>query len=136
MPVQWVNRPDSEFRGFSGLITSGSIARGSEVVAALSGRASRVTRIVGPAGDMEQAQAGQSVTLCLADEIDISRGDVLAAAGALPQVTDQFAGHIVWMGTEPMLPERRYLARFATATATAQVTDLTHTVDVNTLEKL
>jgi len=136
MPVQWVNRPNLDFRGFSGLITSGTIAKGSEVVAALSGRSSRVTRIVGPGGDLDQAQAGQSVTICLADEIDISRGDVLAATGALPQVTDQFAAHLVWMDTEPMLPERRYLARFATAAATAQITDLTHTIDVNTLEKL
>ncbi len=136
MPVQWVNRPNLDFRGFSGLITSGTIARGSEVVAALSDRASRVARIVGPSGDLDQAQAGQSVTICLTDEIDISRGDVLAAAGALPQVTDQFAAHIVWMDTEPMLPERRYLARFATASATARITDLTHAVDVNTLEKL
>ena len=136
MPVQWVNRPNLDFRGFSGFITSGSIARGSEIASGLTGRTSRIVNILGPSGDLEQAQAGQSVTITLADEIDISRGDVMVASGALPQVADQFAAHVVWMSAEPMLPERSYLARFATASATARVTDLTHSVDVNTLEHL
>ena len=136
MPVQWVNRPNLDFRGFAGQIVSGSVAKGTEVASGLTGRTSRVTRILAPSGEVEQAQAGQSVTIALADEIDISRGDVLAAAGAAPEVADQFAGHIVWMDTEPMLPERTYIARFATASATARVTDLTHAVDVNTLDKL
>ena len=136
MPVQWVNRPNLDFRGFAGTIASGRIAVGDTVVAALSGRSSKVTRIVGPSGDMDSAGAGRSVTICLADEIDISRGDVLALEGDLPQVTDQFAAHIVWMDEDPMLPERSYQIRFASNTATGRVTDLVHHVDVNTLDEL
>lgn len=136
MPVQWVNRPNLDFRGFSGMIVSGSVAKGSEVASGLSGRTSRVVRIVGPSGELEQAQAGQSVTICLADEIDISRGDVLCASEGLPEVADQFAAHIVWMDNEPMLPEREYIARFATAQTTGRITDLTHEIDVNTLDQL
>ena len=138
MPVQWVNRPDLDFRGFAGTITSGRVNVGDEVTAALTGRKSRVTRIVAPSGDVETAGAGRAVTICLADEIDISRGDVLARAdgGDLPVVADQFAAHVVWMDTEPMLPERTYRIRFATAQATAQVTDLAHRIDVNTLDEL
>ncbi len=136
MPVQWVNRPNLDFRGFSGMIVSGSVAKGSEVASGLTGRTSRVTRILGPSGDIEQAQAGQSVTISLADEIDISRGDVICASEGRPEVADQFAAHIVWMDTEPMLPEREYIARFATAQATGRITDLTHEIDVNTLDQL
>lgn len=142
MPVQWVNRPDQDFRGFSGTIASGRVHVGDSVTAALTGRRSRVTRIIAPSGDVETAGAGRSVTLCLADEIDISRGDVLAMAngdgqdGGQPVVADQFAAHIVWMDSEPLLPERTYQIRFVTAAATAQVTDLVHRVDVNTLDQL
>ncbi len=136
LPVQWVNRPSHDFRGFSGTIASGRVERGMSVVASLSGKTSRVELILGPSGELEVASAGQSVTLTLADEIDISRGDLLAAERNGPQVADQFAAHLIWMDTEPMLPERSYLIRFATATTTAQVTDLTHRVDVNTLEHL
>ena len=136
MPVQWVNRPNLDFRGFSGTIASGRVSVGDTVVAALTGRTSTVTRIVGPAGDQDSAGAGRAVTLCLSDEIDISRGDMLTMSDMPAQVADQFAAHLIWMDTEEMLPERTYQIRFATAEATAQVTDLTHQIDVNTLDQL
>ncbi|MEM7190529.1 MAG: sulfate adenylyltransferase subunit CysN [Pseudomonadota bacterium] len=135
MPVQWVNRPNLDFRGFAGTIASGRIHVGDKVVAALTGRASKVTRILGPSGDVQTAGAGRAVTICLEDEIDISRGDVLATDDSI-QVADQFAAHVVWMDPEPMLPERTYQIRFATASATGRVTDLVHQIDVNTLERL
>lgn len=135
LPVQWVNRPNLDFRGFSGTIASGSVMVGDIVTAALTRRESKVTRIVGPSGDMEEAAAPQSVTICLADEIDVSRGDLLCHPSDIPAAADQFAAHMVWMDTEPVLPGRTYLARFATASATAQVSDLVHKIDVNTLEK-
>ncbi len=136
LPVQRVNRPDSDFRGFSGTVASGSLACGETVTASLSGKTSTVARILGPSGELERATAGQAVTLVLADEIDISRGDLIAAGETRPEVADQFAAHVIWMDGEAMLPERPYVARFATATAIAQVTDLTHRVDVNTLDHL
>ncbi|MDX1424671.1 MAG: sulfate adenylyltransferase subunit CysN, partial [Kiloniellales bacterium] len=136
MPVQWVNRPNENFRGYSGTVLSGTIGTGDAITASLSGRSSRVTRILGPGGDLSRARAGQAVTLVLADEVDISRGDVLAAPEGLPEVADQLAAHVLWMDSEPMLPERTYVARFAAANATAQITDLVHQVDVNTLDQL
>ncbi|MEM7404305.1 MAG: sulfate adenylyltransferase subunit CysN [Pseudomonadota bacterium] len=136
LPVQWVNRPNSEFRGFSGTVAAGSVQVGDLVAAALTGRTSTVTRVVGPGGDLDTASAGQAVTVVLADEIDVSRGDVLAHADDQPNVADQFAAHLIWMDDTSMLPERTYQIRFATATATAQVTDLVHQIDVNTLEHL
>ncbi|MCR9255701.1 MAG: sulfate adenylyltransferase subunit CysN [Alphaproteobacteria bacterium] len=149
-PVQWVNRPNLDFRGFSGLIPSGTVAVGDPVAVYPAETASRVTRIVGPSGDLDRAVAGQSVTLVLADEIDVSRGDLIAPApaapadagdngngnGEAPLSADQFAAHILWMDQEEMLPERSYIIRFATASAQARVTDLTHRLDVNTLDKL
>ena len=136
MPVQWVNRPDSGFRGFSGTVVAGSVRVGSKVSSSLSGRASQVKSILGPAGEQTLAVTGQAITLELEDEIDISRGDVIAAAAALPEVTDQFAAHLIWMDEEPMLPERNYLLRFATDTAAGRVTDLSYRVDVNSMEQL
>ena len=136
MPVQFVNRPNLDFRGFSGLIASGRIAPGDEIVAALSGRAAKIAAIHGPSGVLTRAEAGQAVTLTLDREIDISRGDVLAPAAAPPAVADQFAAHIVWMDDAPMLPGRAYEARFAAASATAQITDLVHAIDVNSFEHL
>ena len=136
MPVQWVNRPNQDFRGFSGSIAAGQVRVGDRLLASLSGKASKVRQILGPSGDLESGQAGQSVTLVLEDEIDVSRGDLLAAPENPPEVVDQFAAHIIWMDSEPMLPERSYIARFASAQSEARVMDLVHQVDVNTLEHL
>jgi bifunctional enzyme CysN/CysC len=134
MPVQWVNRPNQDFRGFAGLIASGSVRTGDTVRALPSGRQSRVTRIVTADGDLDSAVAGQSVTLALADEIDVSRGDVLAAADAPPGVADQFEATIVWMHQDPMLQGRSYLMKIGANTVTATVTPLKYKVNVNTLE--
>ena len=136
LPVQWVNRPNHDFRGFSGTVAAGKIGVGDKLLAGLSGKTSKVKRILGPAGDLESGETAQSVTLQLEDEIDISRGDVLADPESPPEVVDQFAAHIIWMDSEPMLPERSYIARFASAQAEARVMDLAHQVDVNTLEHL
>src|SRR5690606_2427018 len=110
-PVQWVNRPNLDFRGFSGTVVSGVVKPGDRVVVASSAKESRVKRIVTMDGDLDVAQAGDAVTLTLEDEIDIARGDVLTLNTERPEVTDQFAAHILWMIDEPMLPERQYLMR-------------------------
>ena len=136
MPVQWVNRPNLDFRGFSGFVSSGTVRPGDKVKALPSGRESRVARIVTLDGDLDEAVAGQSITLTLTDEIDVSRGDVLAAAGEPPQVADQFESTIVWMDDEPMLPGRPYLLKLATRTVSASVTEPKYKVNVNTLERL
>lgn len=136
LPVQWVNRPNPDFRGFSGTVASGSVGPGMAVAAGLSGRRSTVERVLGPSGELPRAVPGQSVTLVLADDIDIGRGDMIASADQPPGVADQFAVHLIWMDTQPMLPERAYLIRFASASAVARVTDLTHRIDVETLGHL
>jgi bifunctional enzyme CysN/CysC len=136
MPVQWVNRPNLDFRGFSGLIASGSVAPGDAVRVLPSGKTSTVTRIVTLDGDLAQAIAGQSVTLCLADEIDCSRGDVLSIADNPPQVADQFEATIVWMVDEAMLPGRPYWLKLATQTVSATLQAPKYQVNVNTLEHL
>ncbi|MGA0102728.1 MAG: sulfate adenylyltransferase subunit CysN [Steroidobacteraceae bacterium] len=136
LPVQWVNRPDQDFRGFAGTIASGRVRQGDAVRVLPSGRQSTVARIVTLDGDLEEAVAGQSVTLTLADEIDISRGDVLAAADAPPAVADQFQVSLVWMHEEPMLPGRPYLMKIGPRTVTASITDIRHRVNVNTLEQM
>ena len=133
MPVQWVNRPNQEFRGFSGRVASGSVAPGDEVVVLPSGRSSRVARIVGGSNDLPSAVAGQSITLTLTDEIDISRGDVIARASAPAPVADQFDATVVWMSEEPLLPGRPYLLKCGTRTLTATVTAIHHKTDVNTM---
>lgn len=136
MPVQWVNRPNLDFRGFSGLISSGTVRPGDKIKALPSGRESTVDRIVTFRGDLDEAVAGQSVTLTLKDEIDISRGDVIAAAGSPPPVADQFEATIVWMDDEAMLPGRPYLLKLGARTVSAQVTEPKYKVNVNTLEHL
>jgi bifunctional enzyme CysN/CysC len=136
MPVQWVNRPNLDFRGFSGLISSGMISPGETVRVLPSGRTSRVSRIATADGDLERAVAGQSVTICLADEIDCSRGDVLAAADAPPQTADQFEATLVWMADEPMLPGRPYWLKLATQTVSASVHMPKYQINVNTMEQL
>ncbi len=136
MPVQWVNRSSHDFRGFSGTIESGTISVGDDIANSVSGKSSKVAGIIGPSGDLDSAYSSLAVTISLQDEIDVSRGDVLAQPDKLPEVADQFAAHIVWMDEAEMLPERTYVARFATATATAQITDLVHRIDVNSLEQV
>ncbi|WP_374658680.1 sulfate adenylyltransferase subunit CysN [Phenylobacterium sp.] len=136
MPVQWVNRPNLDFRGFSGLISSGTIRPGDKIKALPSGRESTVERIVTFRGDLPEAVAGQSVTLTLKDEIDISRGDVIAEAAAPPPVADQFEATLVWMDDEAMLPGRPYLLKLGARVVSAQVTEPKYKINVNTLEHL
>ncbi|MFN3522200.1 MAG: sulfate adenylyltransferase subunit CysN [Phenylobacterium sp.] len=136
MPVQWVNRPNLDFRGFSGLIASGTVRPGDRIKALPSGRESTVTRIVTMTGDLPIAVAGQSVTITLADEIDISRGDVIASAKAPPEVADQFEATLVWMDEEAMLPGRPYLIKIGARTVGASITEPKCKVNVNTLERL
>jgi bifunctional enzyme CysN/CysC len=136
MPVQWVNRPNLDFRGFAGLIASGSVAPGDKIRVLPSGKTSEVSRIVTFDGDLGRAVAGQSVTLCLADEIDCSRGDVIVAADAPAEVADQFEVTIVWMSEEALLVGRQYWLKLATQTVTASVHAPKYQIDVNTLEHL
>ena len=136
MPVQWVNRPDLDFRGFSGFISDGVVTPGDPVRILPSGRTSTVARIVTFDGDLDRAGAGQSVTLTLADEVDCSRGDVIAAAGDPPQVADQFEATIVWMADEPLLPGRGYWLKLGTQTVNATLQPPKYQVNVNTMEQL
>ncbi|MDO8911867.1 MAG: sulfate adenylyltransferase subunit CysN [Phenylobacterium sp.] len=136
MPVQWVNRPNLDFRGFSGLISTGVIKPGDKIKALPSGRESTVDRIVTFNGDLDQAVAGQSVTLTLASEIDISRGDVISIADSPPPVADQFEATVVWMDDEAMLPGRPYLLKIGTRTVGASITEPKYKVNVNTMEHL
>jgi bifunctional enzyme CysN/CysC len=136
MPVQWVNRPHLDFRGFCGLIASGTVRPGDAIRVQPSGRTSHVARIVSADGDLEVAVAGQSVTLTLADEVDISRGDVISAASAPCEVADQFEATIVWMADDAMLPGRGYLLKIGAATVPATVTEPKYEINVNTLEHL
>jgi bifunctional enzyme CysN/CysC len=134
MPVQWVNRPDLDFRGFSGQVLSGIIRPGDRIRVLPSGQESDVERIVTFGGDLDEAVAGQSVTLTLTDEIDISRGDVISISNSPPAVADQFEAHIVWMAENEMLPGRPYLAKIGTRTVGVTVTHPKYKVNVNTLE--
>jgi bifunctional enzyme CysN/CysC len=136
LPVQWVNRPNLDFRGFAGLISAGTVRVGDPVRVLPSGKTSRVSRIVTAAGDLPRAVAGQSVTLCLQDEIDCSRGDVITAADSPAQVADQFEATVVWMADEPLLPGRPYWLKLATQTVTATLHPPKYQVNVNTLEHL
>ena len=134
MPVQWVNRPDLDFRGFSGQALSGIIRPGDRIRVLPSGQESDVERLVTFGGDLDEAVAGQSVTLTLTDEIDISRGDVISISNNPPAVADQFEAHIVWMAENEMLPGRPYLAKIGTRTVGVTVTHPKYKVNVNTLE--
>ncbi len=135
MHVQWVNRPNPEFRGFAGTIASGRLAPGDSVTVAGSGRSTRIARIVTQDGDLPEALAGDAVTLTLEDEVDVSRGDVLAPGHDRPDVSDQFAAHLIWMTDEEMLPGRQYLLKAGSRTLPTTVTELKHKVDVNSLER-
>jgi bifunctional enzyme CysN/CysC len=136
MPVQWVNRPDQHFRGFSGQIASGSVGPGADVRILPSGRVTRIDRVVTEGGDLDEAAAGQSVTLTFADEVDCSRGDVIAAAGDLPEAADQFEATVVWMDETELLPGRGYWMKLGTQMVTATVQHPKYKVNVNTLEHL
>ena len=136
MAVQWVNRPDQAFRGFAGQIASGVVRPGDKVRVLPSGKTSTVARIVAMTGDLAEAVAGQSVTLCLSDEIDCSRGDVIAAATDPPEAADQFDATIVWMADEPLIPGRAYWLKLGTKTVSATVHAPKYQLAVNSMERL
>lgn len=136
MPVQWVNRPNLDFRGFSGLIAGGSVKPGDAVRILPSGKTSTVSRIVTLDGDLDEAVAGQSVTLTLTDEVDCSRGDVIALADAPPEVADRFEATLVWMADEAMIPGRAYWLKLATQSVSATVAAPKYEINVNTLDHL
>ncbi|MET0282025.1 MAG: sulfate adenylyltransferase subunit CysN [Steroidobacteraceae bacterium] len=135
LPVQWVNRPDSDFRGFTGQVAGGVVATGDRIRALPSGHEARVARIVTYDGDLPQAVAGQSVTLTLDREIDISRGDLLVTAGDAAEVADQFETTLIWMHEQPMVPGRQYLLKIGARTVNATLAVPRHRVNVNTLEQ-
>ncbi|PID62635.1 MAG: adenylyl-sulfate kinase [Gammaproteobacteria bacterium] len=135
LPVQWVNRPSLDFRGYAGTIASGRVKPGDAIRVQPSGRMSTIARIVTMDGDLDEAVAGQSVTLTLNDEIDASRGDVISAGEEPAHVADQFEATIVWMHDEPMLAGRPYLLKLGTRTVNATITTIKHQVNVNTLEE-
>ncbi len=136
MPVQWVNRPNLDFRGFSGTISSGIVKQGDPIAVTASGQTSKVKEIVTYDGNLDQAFAGQAVTLTLEDEIDISRGDVLAPPDARPEFADQFEARIIWMHEDHLLPGRPYIIKMGAQVTNAQISDLKYKVNVNTLEHM
>jgi bifunctional enzyme CysN/CysC len=136
LPVQWVNRPNLDFRGFSGQVAGGSVRPGDAVRILPSGKTTTVDRIVTLDGDLDEAVAGQSVTLTLADEVDCSRGDVIAAADAPPEAADQFEATLVWMADEAMIPGRAYWLKLATQSVSATVQAPKYEINVNTLDHL
>ena len=135
-PVQWVNRPNGEFRGFSGNVVSGSVSSGDRVFVAGSGRSTRVKEIATFDGPLARAQEGDAVTLTFEDEIDVARGDLIASCREPPEFVDQFAAHVVWMSDRPLVPGRSYLLKIGTRSVPATITALKHRVDVNTLAHL
>ena len=136
LPVQWVNRPNHDFRGFSGLISSGSVKPGDAVRVLPSGKTTTVTKIITLDGDLDTAIAGQSITLCFADEVDCSRGNVIATTDAPPEVSDQFEATIVWMDDDALRVGRSYWLKLGTQTVSATIQQPKYTVNVNTMEQL
>lgn len=134
LPVQWVNRPNLDFRGFSGTVSAGNIEVGDEIVALPNANTSKVKNILGASGEKKKATFGEAITLCLEDEIDISRGDVIAKVNERPETTDQFQAHVIWMHDEPLLPGRPYLIKTNNKTTEGVVTELKHKINVNSLE--
>ncbi|MBD9482412.1 sulfate adenylyltransferase subunit CysN [Pseudomonas sp. PDM14] len=134
-PVQYVNRPNLNFRGFAGTLASGIVRKGDEIIALPSGKGSKVKSIVTFEGELEQAGPGQAITLTLEDEIDVSRGDMLVHADNRPQVVDSFDAMLVWMAEEPMLPGKKYDIKRATSYVPGSIASIAHRVDVNTLEE-
>ena len=135
MPVQWVNRPNLDFRGFSGKIASGTIKPGDEVCILPSGKTSRVDRIVTFDGDLDAASAGHSITLTITDEMDCSRGQIIAASAAPLEIADQFETTLIWMDQEPLTPGRSYYLKIGTQTVSATVAKPKYQINVNTTER-
>jgi bifunctional enzyme CysN/CysC len=135
MPVQWVNRPNLDFRGFTGTVVAGSVKPGDAVRIQPSGRVTQVARIVTKEGDLEEAIVGQSITITLKEEVDVSRGDLIASAGDSAEVANQFEATIVWMNEAPLLRGRSYMMKIGAKTATATITPIKHKINVNTLER-
>ncbi|QOZ24231.1 sulfate adenylyltransferase subunit CysN [Bradyrhizobium sp. CCBAU 51753] len=135
-PVQWVNRPDLDFRGYAGSVVSGSISVGDDIVVAASGRTTRVRRIVTQGGDLSCAEAGDAITITVEDEIDIGRGDLLARPTERPELADQFAAHLIWMDEDQLVVGRNYILRIGSQTTAASITAINHRIDVNTREHL
>lgn len=136
LPVQWVCRPNQDFRGFAGTVVAGQARPGDTVVVLPSGQRSQIARLVTADGDLAEASEGQAITVTLVDEIDASRGDVIVSSEQPLEVADQFAAHLLWMGDEHLLPGRPYLLKIGTRTVGASVTEIKHKVDVNTQEQL
>ena len=137
MPVQWVNRSSSSFRGFSGTIVSGIVQKGMKINILPSYQSSTIKKIIGPDGEIEKAIVGQAITLSLDTEVDVSRGDLIQSFNNNEIIlSDQFAAHIIWMDNEKMLPERNYILRFINIYVTGQITDLTHTININSYEEV
>ncbi|EGU0166543.1 sulfate adenylyltransferase subunit CysN [Vibrio parahaemolyticus] len=134
-PVQYVNRPNLNFRGFCGTLASGLVQVGDEITALPSGKASRVKTIYTHDGELQQAQPGQAITITLEDEIDVSRGDMLVHSGHEPSVTNKLTAHVVWMGETPMRTHKEYTFKFATKSCFGKVSAIEHKVDVNTLKQ-
>ncbi|HCE2388610.1 TPA: sulfate adenylyltransferase subunit CysN [Vibrio parahaemolyticus] len=134
-PVQYVNRPNLNFRGFCGTLASGLVQVGDEVTALPSGKTSRIKTIYTHDGELQQAQPGQAITITLEDEIDVSRGDMLVHSGHEPSVTNKLAAHVVWMGETPMRTHKEYTFKFATKSCFGKVSAIEHKVDVNTLKQ-
>ena len=135
-PVQWVNRPDLDFRGYAGTVASGTINAGDPIAVAGSGQTSRVTELLTYEGPQASTRAGDAITITLADEIDIARGDLLVSPTSRPEVSDQFAAHIIWMSDHALMPGRSYLARIGTKTTPITVTGIKYKIDINTREHL
>ena len=133
-PVQWVNRPDADFRAYAGTLASGQIRRGDPIVVATSGAVSKVERIITFDGERDAAEAGDAVNITLAEPLDVGRGDMLVAPAARPEVADQFAAHMIWMDREPLIPGRSYLLRIGTRIVSASITAIKHRIDMNTRE--
>jgi len=134
-PVQYVNRPNLDFRGFAGTVVSGQVAPGDEITALPSMKTSKVKSVVTFEGDQERAYVPQAVTLTLEDEIDISRGDMIVKSDNLPLLSSQFKSHLVWMAEEPMMPHKQYLFKFATKSTSGSVSEVEYQIDVNTMEQ-
>jgi sulfate adenylyltransferase subunit 1 len=134
-PVQYVNRPNLNFRGFCGTLASGIVQIGDEVTALPSGKTSRIKSIFTFDGELDSAQPGQAITITLEDEIDVSRGDMLVHTGHEPAVTNKLSGHVVWMDENPMRTHKEYIFKFATKSCTGKVSKIDHKIDVNTLKQ-